>query len=299
MSSKQSATGILARESARHSAHRKRSRRPPEPEPRPEGRGVKAHTSALPIVLSALLLLAIARPTHAGSPAFEQAIAAVQAGNDNAALGHFEQALREDPGSLRFASEYRQAVIRAGAYERCIAFFEKLTADNPGNANAWLNYGFAYVDKIPAAGSITQVILANTAQGLFGRSIEAEETWLGLYTRGSSQLFWPKVFGRAPLGVADLEQAYEMQKKAPRKLSVHVRVYIALGDGYWKTGQIDRARDIWQEGLEEFPGNELLAARLNLEGDALETYINDHLDPNKRVDTDLKPLWSSAEGTEN
>lgn len=249
-------------------------------------------------MLSGLVLVGFVSLARASSAAFEQAIAALQTGDDNAALGHFEQALRETPGSLRFASEYRQAVIRAEAYDRCIAFFEKLTADNPDNANAWLNYGFAYVDKIPAAGSITQVILANTAQGFFGRSIEAEKTWLALYSRGNSQLFWPRVFGRAPLGVADLEQAYEMQKKAPRKLPVHVRVYIALGDGYWKTDQIDRARGIWGEGLEEFPGNELLAARLNLEGEALGAYINDQLDPTKRVDTDLKPLWSAEQGAE-
>jgi predicted Zn-dependent protease len=271
-----------------------------ESEPRPSGRGYnRPQTRTFRVLVSTLLFLAFATHARAGSPAFGQALAAVQAGNDKAALDYFEQALREEPGSLRYASEYRQAVIRAETYDRCIAFFEKLTAEHPNNANAWLNYGFAYVDKIPSAGSITQVILANTAQGFFGRSIEVEKTWLGLYTRGNSQLFWPKVFGRAPLGVADLEQAYEMQNKAPRKLPVQVRVYIALGDGYWKTDQIDRARHIWREGLREFPGNQALTDRLAREGEELEAHINDHLDPNKRVDTDLKPLWASEEGAQN
>jgi ribonuclease-3 len=34
--------------------------------------------------------------------------------------------------------------------------FEALVAAHPASANAWLNYGFAYVDKIPAAGAISQ-----------------------------------------------------------------------------------------------------------------------------------------------
>jgi hypothetical protein len=76
-------------------------------------------------------------------------------------------------------------------------------------------------------------------------------------------------------------------------------VYIALGDGYWKTDQIDKARAIWREGLREFPGNQALTDRLAREGEELEAHINDHLDPNKRVDTDLKPLWASEEGAQN
>ena len=299
MSSKPPATHIQGSLHPRNSVHRKVSPRPPETEPRPEGCGAKAPTPTLTTVLSTLLLLSFAVPAHPGNAAFDQAIASVQAGDDSAALGHFEHALLENPGSLRYASEYRQAVIRVQAYDRCIAFFEKLTAANPNNANAWLNYGFAYVDKIPSAGSITQVILANTAQGFFGRSIEAEKTWLGLYTRGNSQLFWPKVFGRAPLGVADLEQAYEIQSKSAKKLPVHVRVYTALGDGYWKTDQIEKAREIWREGLREFPDNQALKDRLARDGEELEAYINDQLDPNKRVDTDLKPLWSADEEAKN
>lgn len=250
-------------------------------------------------VLAAVLLLAVAVRADAGSSAFDRAIAAAQKGNDTAALEHFEQALREDPGDLRYASEYRQAVIRVEAYDRCIAFFEKLTAAHPDNANAWLNHGFAYVDKIPASGAITQVILASTAQGFFTRSLEIEKTWLGLYTRGNSQLYWPKVFGRAPLGVADLEEAYALQKNAPRKLAVHARVYVALGDGYWKTDQIEKARAVWREGLREFPGNQALSKRLAREGEDLATYIDDQLDPNKRVDTNLKPLWAAEDGEQN
>jgi tetratricopeptide (TPR) repeat protein len=217
------------------------------------------------------------------------------------AIPLLQQAVQADPENLRNASELRQAVLRQtlaahpkeGAtadFDKDIAFFDQLTKAHPGSANAFLNFGFAYVDKIPAAGSITQVIQANNALTEFTKSIELKPTWIALYTRGNSYLYWPKIFGRAGLGVADLEKAYEIQKKEPKK-SYHVRVYISLGDGYWKTEKPDKAIEIWKEGAAAFPDSQGLKDRLAKKGDDLEKYINDVLDPNKRVDTDLKELW--------
>jgi tetratricopeptide (TPR) repeat protein len=150
------------------------------------------------------------------------------------------------------------------------------------------------VDKIPASGSITQVLMANTALTQFSKSIDLKPTWIALYTRGNSYLYWPKIFGRAQMGVDDLEKAYAIQKKDSKR-SYHVRVYISLGDGYWKTEKLDKAIEIWKEGAAAFPDNQGLKDRLAKKGDDLEKYINDVLDPNKRVDTDLKELWRSQQ----
>jgi tetratricopeptide (TPR) repeat protein len=211
--------------------------------------------------------------------------------NSAAVLAPLEAALAAHPDDLKAANEYRKAVIRTGEYDRAIDFFEKLTAQHPQAAYAWLNYGYAYVDKIPAAGSITQVILANSALTNFSKSIELKKSWIALYTRGNSYLYWPKVFGRAPLGVADLEQAVEMARQDPKPKKVYVRGWIALGDGYWKTEQPEKAKATWREGLKLFPGDPQLQARLARDGDDLEKYIYEQLDPNKRVDTNLEPLW--------
>jgi len=205
-------------------------------------------------------------------------------------LSKLEASLASDPDNLRYGSEYRQAVIQAKEYDRSLKFFEKLVADNPKASNAYLNYGFAYVDKIPASGSITQVILANTALSHFTKSIEIKPSWIALYTRGNSYLYWPKIFGRAHLGVADLEQAMKIQK-ADKLRSYHVRSYISLGDGHWKMDDIAKAKAVWQEGQKLFPANAQLKARLSKDGDDLKTYIDDVLDPNKRVDTDLHEIW--------
>lgn len=257
------------------------------------------------LILAVLLATA---PVLAGTgdDAFEKGEQALSAKDYAAAVGDLQLAVEADPDSIRNASEYRQAVLRMtkasrpekkgweGAtadFDKEIGFFEKLVAAHPASGNAYLNYGFAYVDKIPAAGSITQVIMANTALTQFTKSIDIKPTWIALYTRGNSYLYWPKIFGRAGLGVTDLERAYAIQKSEPKK-SYHVRVYISLGDGYWKTENPEKAKAIWREGVAQFPDSQPLKDRLARQGDDLDTYINNVLDPNKRVDTDLKELWS-------
>ena len=209
----------------------------------------------------------------------------------SAALATLESRLNADADNLQLGSEYRKAIVQLEDYDRGIAFFEKLVASHPNAANAHLNYGFSYVDKVPAAGSITQVILANNALGEFTKSIELRSSWIGLYTRGNSYLYWPKIFGRASLGVADLEAALKIQKADPKR-PYHVRVYVSLGDGHWKMDNLEKARAVWQEGLREFPGNPQLTARLSKTGDDLQAVMDAAYDITKRIDTSLEELWA-------
>jgi tetratricopeptide (TPR) repeat protein len=223
------------------------------------------------------------RAAAAGSP---------DRGASDASLARLEAAVAADPESLRAASEYRLAAIRTGEYDRAIDFFARLVADHPEAANAWLNFGYCYVDKIPAAGAITRVILANQAVERFSRSIELRRSWLALYTRGNSYLYWPKIFGRGPQGVADLEEAMAIARRGPRRL-YHVHDYAALGDGYWRTDQPAKATAVWAEGARLFPRDPQLQARLARQGDDLDAYVASQHDPDQRVDTDLREVWEN------
>jgi len=210
-----------------------------------------------------------------------------------------ESVVAAAPDDLRAGNDYRMAVIVAAKsdknlakYDRAIAFFNRLVTDHPTAANAHLNYGFAYVDKIPAAGTITQVILANNALGEFTKSLELRPSWIGLYTRGNSYLFWPRIFLRTKYGIADLEEALKMQK-ADQKRPYYVRTYVSLGDGYWKMDDLPKAIAIWKEGLAQFPDSAALKNRLEKQGDDLQKLIDDSYDPSKRVDTSLQDLWTN------
>lgn len=217
---------------------------------------------------------------------------AAQNGVDlEAVLGPLEAALRSTPDDLKAGNDYRMAAMGAKQFDRSIAFFEQLVADHPAAANAHLNFGFAYVDKIPVAGSITQVILANNALNAFTKSLEARPSWIGLYTRGNSYLFWPKIFNRTKLGVADLEEAMRLQRAEPKR-GYHVRTFIALGDGYWKMDDPERARATWREGLAAFPDSAALARRVAADAEAVEALLEVEYDPTRPVDTRLDELWS-------
>lgn len=205
-------------------------------------------------------------------------------------LNHLESAVFAAPDDLRASDDYRRAVIQTNQYDRAIAFFDKLATANPHASNAHLNYGFAYVDKIPAAGAITQVILANNALGEFTKSLEAKASWIGYYTRGNSYLFWPRIFGRTSLGIADLNEALKIQNAEPKK-SFHARVYVALGDGYWKLDDFDKATATWKQGLDLFPDNAQLKDRLSRPAEQLKAIMDAAYDPAKRVNTSLQDLW--------
>jgi len=219
---------------------------------------------------------------------FAQSAAAV---DNSAELAALEAALQKDPDDLRLGSNYRQAVVRSAQYDRALAFFETLVEQHDTAPSAHLNFGFAYVDKIPAAGSITQVLLANNALKQFTRAIELKPTWIGYYTRGNSYMYWPKIFGRTPLGIADLQEAMKMQK-ADQKRIYHIRAFIALGDAYWKMEELDKARATWTEGLAQFPDNPALKMRLVRQGDELKAIMDETYDITKRIDTSLKELWA-------
>lgn len=147
-------------------------------------------TASLTALALAVALAAGPDPTpDRAEELFASGLAAAEAGDFAAALDRLETAAAARPESLRYGAEYRQAAIAAEEYDRAIAFFETLAARHPDSAAVRLNWGYAYVDKIPAAGAVTGVILANTALTHFTEALERDETWLGRYTRGNSYIY--------------------------------------------------------------------------------------------------------------
>jgi tetratricopeptide (TPR) repeat protein len=250
-------------------------------------------------VLFAALTASAAGPV--GEQEYDQGVKELAAKDWDKALDRFEAALNADPDNLRYGSDYRQAaILRAQTvhgkegkpedFDRPISFFQRLVSQNPSAANAILNYGLAYIDKLPALDYLGRVFAANAALAQFNKTLDLRPSWISYYTRGTSYLFWPKIFDRAKLGVADLETVTNMQSAGAKK-PYYVHAWVALGDGYWKLDNLEKARAIWSEGLKEFPDSSALKERLSEQGDDLKAIVREALDPSKRVDTNLKDIW--------
>jgi tetratricopeptide (TPR) repeat protein len=206
-------------------------------------------------------------------------------------LDDFEARLVQDPGSLRIAVEYRQLVIETGRYDRSIKLFERLARDPRGGANRFVNLALANVDKVPVSGSFRRALLGRDALDALTRAIAIEPTDLAYLIRGLVNLYYDQfVFHRTDKGVADLEVARRLSAAHPQ-VPYAPRILLALGDGYWRLHQHDKARQVWRDGLDGAPGVDGFRVRLKATDDAIPDIIERALDAGVRVDTTLRELF--------
>jgi tetratricopeptide (TPR) repeat protein len=206
-------------------------------------------------------------------------------------LDEFETRLVQDPGSLRIAAEYRQLVIESGRYDRSLKLFERLAHDPRGGANRFVNLALASVDKVPVSGSFRRALLGRDALDALTRAIAIEPTDLAYLIRGLVNLYYDQfVFHRTDKGVADLEVARRLSAAHPQ-VPYTPRILLALGDGYWRLHQHDKARETWREGLASAPEVDGFRVRLNATDEAIPDIIERALDAGVRVDTTLRELY--------
>ena len=210
---------------------------------------------------------------------------------DTRRLADFEAQLVQDPANLRVAAEYRQLVIETGQYDRSITLFQRLARDARGGANRYLNLALANVDKVPVSGSVRRALLGREALNALTRAIAIEPTDLAYLIRGLVNLYYDQfVFHRTDKGVADLETARRLAAAHPQALYAP-RILVALGDGYWRLNQRDKARGLWREGQASFPAVEGFRVRLDARDEQIPDIIERALDAGVRVDTRLRELY--------
>jgi tetratricopeptide (TPR) repeat protein len=222
------------------------------------------------------------------------AASAAAAGHESAPttrLDELEARLTHEPASLYLGAEYRQLVIETGRYDRSLKLFERLSKDPRGGANRFLNLALAEVDKVPVSGVIRQALLGRDAIDATTRAIAIEPTDVAYLIRGLVNLFYDRaIFHRTDKGVADLEEARRLAAAHPHMPHV-ARILAALGDGYWRLNRTDKAREVWREGLAEFPDVDSLRLRLNARDNQVAGIVEHALDADVRVDTTLRELF--------
>ncbi len=204
-----------------------------------------------------------------------------------ARLQRFETEIAQQPEDLLLASDYRQAAVAAGQFDRPIDFLEKLAKRRGSGPNIQISLALALVDKAPTVGEVRRTYVGFDAMNALTRAIAQQPSPLAYYIRGRINLDFDKlIFHRTDKGVADLEAALTLVTSATSP-ALTARIYLSLGDGYYKLEDASRAREAWSAGLRVAPRDGDLQTRLDTSGTALRDLVHDALSPSRRVDTTL------------
>jgi len=200
-----------------------------------------------------------------------------------------ERAVAADPENLRLAADYRQLAIADQAFDRSIDFLDGLAKRKGSGPNVQISLALAYVDKVPTSGDIRRLYLGRDAMNALTKAIDRQPTMLTYYLRGVINLFYNRfIFNRVTRGIADLERALTLVTPETPPALVR-RTYTSLGDGQWKQGNAEKAREVWTLGLQKFPGDGELEKRL-APGAALYDIVTSALYAGRRIDTTLRDL---------
>jgi len=202
-------------------------------------------------------------------------------------VNELEKTIAADPENLIAGADYRQLLIAGSFFDRSIDFFEKLAKGRTPGPNLELNLALAYVDKVPPVNDIRRARLGFNAIDALTKSIALKQTVLAYYVRGFINLHFDRgLFHRVDKGLADLGQAQALTT-AQTPTALAARVWVTLGDAYWRMKQRPRARQFWTAAASRYPDDPEVKMRMTLDDAALDRYITHAFDLGTRVDTSL------------
>jgi len=160
-------------------------------------------------------------------------------------------------------------VEAAGKAEELLAMFQARVDADPNNPDLHAEMGDAYIQHLNTVGNNTAKVIkaANAADTAFNSALALDEHHLGARrSKAISLSFWPPIMGKQPEAIRQFETLIESQNRFPAEGS-HVQADELLGNLHVQQGNMERAMEVWNQGLARFPGNEELMERIRLNGE--------------------------------
>jgi tetratricopeptide (TPR) repeat protein len=153
-----------------------------------------------------------------------------------------------------------------GSIGDVIARLEKEIAANPRNADLHAALATAYGAKTafdtppgPEQGTVWE-----KAERAYDEAIRLDPGhWQARYGRAFGDSMAPEFVGLRPRAIRQFEELVQIQEKQP-KAPEHVEVYLRLGTLLKDAGNVKKARETWQRGLDRFPEDKRLVDALAL-----------------------------------
>jgi tetratricopeptide (TPR) repeat protein len=206
-----------------------------------------------------------------------------------------ESAMHAQRNELEIANFYRAQIVKHDKEDRSIAFFKKLLEEPEPPDELYYNLAFAYIDKIPRVGPMGAGFLSKRSIGQFKAVYEKRnDDWVANYGIGMNYLHWPDYFKKTEGALGYFEKCLALQQ-GQRLEPKYLLTYLRMGDALVRSGEVDRAYQVWQQGIALFPGHPDLVDRLHTPKDKIADTIRDLYNPNNSIgaiNTDISILWA-------
>jgi len=206
---------------------------------------------------------AVARALQGTTPAAAVVAAPVAEAGPRTARSFLDELLADDL-SRDEAEAIWKAASDAGQLDAVVALFEERAKANPGSADAQLDLGRAYLQKVFKAGNGPEAgTWATKADASFDAALAVDDHhWEARFSKAVSLSFWPPVFGKQTEAIKHFEILIDQQRNLPSNPN-HAQTWLLLGNMYQQLGKSDQALATWQKGLALFPDNEQLSQQIS------------------------------------
>ncbi|MEM9803430.1 MAG: tetratricopeptide repeat protein, partial [Planctomycetota bacterium] len=172
--------------------------------------------------------------------------------------------LLANAGSIE-STELWKRIVAEGLVDEVLAVYAAAAEANANDPEAQLALGEAYLGVTQEAGASPLAgKYATLADQALDRALDLDpQHWDARFTKATALSFWPPIFGKQAAAIQQFEILVDQQKGMTPN-PYHANTHLLLGNMYQQTGQMDKALQAWNSGLEMYPGNSDLAAQIAL-----------------------------------
>jgi tetratricopeptide (TPR) repeat protein len=154
-------------------------------------------------------------------------------------------------------------IREAGLLDDAIALLEAKAEKFSDDPDVQLEVASAYIQKIFDVGEGPQAgIWAGKADKAYDRALAIDEQhWKARFNKAISLSFWPPIYGKQAEAISHFETLVT-QQDGQQSEQRFVQTYVLLGNLYTQTGELEKAKAIWNKGLALFPTDASLLAKL-------------------------------------
>lgn len=252
------------------------------------------HRWSIAVAMTGIALIVASCATTREPTVMELAEHHFQRGDSEAGLTLLEERMQQEQANLELGNFYRRHIVRLNQEDRAISFFKKLTQDGKSPPEAYYNFAFAYIDKIPRVGPMGAGFLSKRSIAQFKIVQDrAPDDWIANYGIGMNYLHWPDYFKKTEGALGYFEKCMQIQQGKPVKPQ-YLLTYLRMGDALVRGGDVARAYETWRAGEKLFAGHADLLERLNTPRERIEAAVRELYNPNNSIgaiDTDISILW--------